>query len=30
MNVLKETFGLKLIGTAAEDMQEMLQLSEAK
>ena len=28
MNVLTETFGLKLIGTAAEDMKEMLQLSE--
>lgn len=27
MNVLQETFGLKLIGTAQEDMEEMLNLS---
>lgn len=30
MNVLTETFGLKLIGTAAEDMKEMLQLSDVE
>lgn len=30
MDVLVDTFGLKLIGTAQEDMAEMLQLSEVK
>jgi hydroxylamine reductase len=30
MNVLTETFGLKLIGTAAEDMKEMLQFSDVE